>query len=394
MYIIYERNESVLENFYPFTLSHPLWELRAGVFTIKELWERMLGEQVGVYIERDYMREYIEALGKYEMRKPKPGDVILCAHYFPTMELAEKVKELKEGKAILDKDGNIIAYGVSYDAKSYFEYYEKEVMDVERVSKLYDIIDLIKDRINFEFGLVDRESGPYLFDKNSVKMLNEDGIKIGRNVNIDPFVVIDATEGKVFIDNGVRIGAFSYLKGPLYIGENSIIKPHSKIYDGVSIGKVCKVAGEIEESIIMGYSNKQHDGFLGHAFVGEWVNLGALTTNSDLRNNYGEVKIQIREDVVRTNKTFLGLFVGDHTKSGILTMFNTGTVVGFSANVFGEGFQDKFIPSFSWGRDEVYHLDRAIETATRVLPRRGVEFKEAHKKLFEYIFELRLKEGL
>ncbi len=394
MYVIYERDSDILKSFYPFSLSHPLWELRAGIFTIKEAWEKLLGEKVAVYVEREYIKEYIGSIGKYEVRKPEVGDVILCSHYFPTEELALKVKNLKEGKAILDMDGNIIAYGVSYDARSYFEYYEKEEMSIQRLKGLYEVIDFIKDRINKEFGLVETNATPQLVDKESVKMLERENIKFGENVKIDPFVVIDAREGKVFIDENVTIGAFSYLKGPLYIGKNTIIKPHSRIYDGVSIGEVSKVAGEVEESIILGYSNKQHDGFLGHAFVGEWVNLGALTTNSDLKNNYSEVKLNIREDRINTGKRFLGVLIGDHTKTGIMTMFNTGTIVGFSANVFGEGFQEKFIPSFSWGRDEVYHLDRAIETAKIVMGRRNVEFKEAHKKLFEYIFELRLKEGL
>ena len=394
MYIIYERDEDILQSFYPFSLSHPLWELRAGIFTIKEMWERLIGEKVAVYTEREYMREYIQELGEYNIKKPEAGDVVLCSHYFPTKELYEKVKNLQEGRAILDENGNIVAYGVSYDARSYFEYYEKEEIKIKRISWLYEVIDFIKERINEEFELVEKSYPPDFDDRGSVKLLSTENIRFGNDVKIAPYVVIDATEGRVFIDDNVKIGSFSYLKGPLYIGKNSVVRPHSRIYDGVSVGQVSKVAGEIEESVILGYSNKQHDGFLGHAFVGEWVNLGALTTNSDLRNNYGKVKINIRENKINTGRTFLGVMIGDHTKTGIMTMFNTGTIVGFSANVFGEGFQEKFIPSFSWGRDEVYHLDKAIETAKIVMGRRNVEFKEAHKKLFEYIFELRLKEGL
>ncbi len=394
MYILYECEKDVLKSFYPFSLSHPLWELRAGIFTIKELWEKLLEEKVGVYTERSYIRNYLQALERYEIKKPEVGDILLCSHYFPTHSLVEKVKNLKEGVALLDSEKNIVAYGISYGAKSYFEYYEKEEVNVNPINWLYEVIDFIKIRINEEFELVDSDNEPFLVDKENIKLLHIENIKFGRNVQIDPFVVIDAGEGKVFIDDNVKVGSFSYLKGPLYVGRGSLIKPHSRIYDGVSIGEVTKVAGEVEESIILGYSNKQHDGFLGHAFVGEWVNLGALTTNSDLKNNYGIVKLKLKDEEIDTGRRFLGVLIGDHSKSGIMTMFNTGTLVGFSSNVFGAGYHDKFIPSFSWGQKEVYHLEKAIRTAKVVMGRRNVEFKDAHKMLFEYIFELRLKEGL
>ncbi len=393
MYIIYERQDTFLD-FYPFSLSHPLWDIRAGVFTIKELWEKLLKEKVYVYTEREYMREYVEGLKIAELKRPQAGDIIICPHYFPTVELADMVKGLKEGEALVDKDTNIVAYKASYESKTYFEYFTKRTVDIRRISYLFEVIDIIKERIDYEFKLVNASNEPVIIDEKNVVIRDGKNIKFGKNVILHPFVVIDGADGKVFIDDNVEIMPFSYIKGPVYIGKNSIIKPHSKVYDGVSIGKVSKIAGEVKESIILGYSNKQHDGFLGHSFIGEWVNLGAMTTNSDLKNTYGSVKIRIKDREIDTKRTFLGLLMGDHSKSGIMTMFNTGTVVGFSSNIYGAGFQEKYIPSFSWGREDVYNLEKAVDTAKRMMARRKVDFTEYHKKLFEYIFELRLKEDL
>lgn len=393
MYIIYERKEIFLD-FYPFSLSHPLWDLRSGIYTIKELWEKFLDDKVYLYTERDYMREYIEGLGLGEFRKPEASSVVICPHYFPTKELADKVKNLKEGQALLDKNNNIIAYKASYEAKTYFEYFSKEIFDIPRISYLFELIDIIGERINYEYKFVNANYEPMYKNKDKVTLINREGIKFGKNVTIYPFVIIDAETGSVFIDDNVTIYPFSYIKGPVYIGKNSIIKPHSKIYNGVSIGEVSKIAGEVEESIVYGFSNKQHEGFLGHSFIGEWVNLGAMTTNSDLKNTYGGVKIEINGKKIDTNRTFLGLLMGDHSKSGIMTMFNTGTVVGFSSNIFGSEYQKKFIPSFSWGKDDIYNLDKAMETAKRVMARRDKEFTEHHRKLFEYIYTLRLNEGI
>ncbi len=393
MYVLYERKDVFL-NFYPFSLSHPLWELRAGIFTIKELWEKYLGKDVAVYSEREYIQKYIEGLDRGKLKKPGAGDIIICSNYFPDTELANKVKELKEGEGIFDQSGKMVACGVSCESDAHFDYFKKEIMNVKGLNYLFDVIDIIGEQINNEFQLIKQDNEPILEEKSSVRLVQRERMRFGKNVRIEPFVVIDASEGSVFIDDNVHVLPFSYIKGPVYIGKNTLIKSHSRIYDGVSIGKVCKVAGEIEESIILGYSNKQHDGFLGHAFIGEWVNLGALTTNSDLRNNYGNVKIRIRDEVIDTGRRFLGLLMGDHSKSGITTMFNTGTVTGFSSNIFDAGFQDKFIPSFQWGRNDIYNLNKAMETARVVMKRRNMEFTDAHRDLFEYIFELRLKEGL
>ena len=175
---------------------------------------------------------------------------------------------------------------------------------------------------------------------------------IGNETVIKPGVVIDASNGPVYIGKDVEVNANSVIEGPVCIGDNSLVKSFAAIKENVSTGKVCKLGGEIEDSVIMPYSNKQHSGFLGHAYLGSWVNLGADTNCSDLKNNYSSIKVNLNGKHIDTGHRFLGLIMGDHSKTGINTMFNTGTITGFSCNIFGSGFPDKFIPSFTWGGAE------------------------------------------
>jgi len=200
-------------------------------------------------------------------------------------------------------------------------------------------------------------------------LLNKENIFIDEGSKIKPGVVLDAESGPIFIGKNVWVYPNAVIEGPAYIGNNSRIKIGAKIYENTSIGPFCKVGGEVEESVIHSYSNKQHDGFLGHSYLGSWVNLGADTNNSDLKNNYGSVKVTINGEKIDSGSLFAGLIMGDHSKSGINTMFNTGTVVGVSSNIFGAGFPDKYIPSFSWGGSEsmiTYTLQKSIETAKKL----------------------------
>ena len=181
------------------------------------------------------------------------------------------------------------------------------------------------------------------------------------------------------------------IEGPCFIGKATKIKSGATIYENTTIGNVCKVGGEVEQSIFMDYSNKQHSGFIGHSYIGSWVNLGADTNNSDLKNNYSNIKIKLSNKEVDSGSQFLGLLIGDHSKSAINTMFNTGTVVGFSSNIFTSGFPDKFVPSFTWGGNESsisYDIKKAIETAKIVMSRRKLEFKKNDEEMFSFIYEL------
>ena len=223
-------------------------------------------------------------------------------------------------------------------------------------------------------------------------MLNKENIFVGTGATVKSGTTLDAEKGPIYIDKNVEIFPNVTIEGPVFIGANSKIKIGAKIYEGTSIGEMCKVGGEVEESIIHSYSNKQHDGFLGHAYLGMWVNLGADTNNSDLKNNYGNVKVSINgKEWINSNSTFVGAAIADHFKSAIGTMFNTGTVVGFASNIFYRTFPPKFIPSFFWGGEKeavTYVLEKAVDTAIKVMKRRKIEMSIAQRKLFETIFKL------
>ena len=226
-------------------------------------------------------------------------------------------------------------------------------------------------------------------------LLNKGEIFIDEGAKVKPGSVLDAEGGPIYIGKNATVFPNATIEGPACVGAGSLIKIGAKIYENTSIGEFCKVGGEVEASIIHSYSNKQHDGFLGHSYLGMWVNLGADTNNSDLKNNYGSVKVTIDGEVVDSGSMFVGLTVGDHSKSGINTMFNTGTVVGVSSNVFGADFPPKYIPSFSWGGSSsltTYEVDKSIEVARRVMARRKIVMSPQDEQLFRTLFEITRKE--
>lgn len=231
---------------------------------------------------------------------------------------------------------------------------------------------------------------------SGVHMVGEENIVIGEAAVIKPGVVLDASTGPIVIGDGTMIMANATINGPVYIGKQCLIKAGAKLFEGTSIGDVCKIGGEVDGTIFASYSNKQHDGFLGHSYIGEWVNIGAGTNNSDLKNNYSPVKMWCAGSIRTTGRQFLGLVMGDHTKTGINTMFNTGTVIGFNCNFFSSEPPGKFVSSFSWGTSrelESYALDKAMQTAEVVMERRQIKFEKAYKDLFLRIFDLSEQSG-
>jgi UDP-N-acetylglucosamine diphosphorylase/glucosamine-1-phosphate N-acetyltransferase len=231
---------------------------------------------------------------------------------------------------------------------------------------------------------------------SGVQIVNPDQVVIGEKAVIRAGAVLDASDGPIVIADRAVVMPNATIVGPVCVGQDSIVKTGAKILPGTSIGPVCKVGGEVEETIFGAYSNKQHDGFLGHSYLGEWVNIGAASNNSDLKNNYSPVRMWCAGSERETGRQFLGLLMGDHTKTGINTLFNTGTVVGFNCNVFSSELPGKFVPSFSWGHGasmSLYELEKAMQTASAVMERRKVKFTAAHRALFERIFKLRERTG-
>ena len=270
------------------------------------------------------------------------------------------------------------------------------------IENLWDLIKFNGEEIENDAKHFKSFSTKNIDIHKSVHLLNKKQISIGRGTIIKPNVVIDAENGPVVIGENVTILPQSVIIGPAFIGNNSTVKVGTVIYKNSSIGAMCKVGGEIEGTIIHGYSNKQHDGFLGHAYIGAWVNLGADTINSDLKNNYGNVKVHIGGEPVDSKMQFVGSFIGDHTKTAINSVLNTGTVIGVSSNIFGFGFPPKFVPAFSWGAAgetfTTFDIEKAIIVAERMMLRRKIILTNEEKILFRKIFLLtkaeRIKRGM
>jgi UDP-N-acetylglucosamine diphosphorylase/glucosamine-1-phosphate N-acetyltransferase len=300
----------------------------------------------------------------------------VIAAYLSGAHLQHKINYLKDLFSVSDFNGLPI-----------------KILDLKCANYLWDLINHNGKQITEDFNYLVNSSKENFVDSinSSVHILNKANVFIGRDVTIKPGVVLDAIGGPIIIDDDAFIYPNAVIEGPCFIGKSSKIKSGAAIYENVSIGKVCKVGGEVDQSIFMDYSNKQHSGFLGHSYIGSFVNLGADTNNSNLKNNYSKIKIQLSNKVINSDSQFIGLMIGDHSKSAINTMFNTGTVVGFSCNIFAPGFPEKYIPSFTWGGDAsstVYDIKKAIETAKIVMGRRKIDFMKKDDLMFNKIFDL------
>lgn len=278
-----------------------------------------------------------------------------------------------------------------------FEGLQKEEVDIRHIDFAWDLINSNHEELQNDFDYLMSQKERGLFGKiyEGVHILEKDNVYIGPGAQIKPGVVIDASEGPVYIDEDATLFPNSVIENSVYIGRSSQVKSCARLHDNVSIGRVCKVGGELEDSIILPFSNKQHSGFLGHAYLGSWINIGADTNNSDLKNNYGLARAYVNGELTETGSQFLGVIMGDHSKTSINTMFNTASVVGFSCNLFGAGFPSKNLPSFSWGGSGMmttYELERSIETARRAMLRRNHEMEDYEEKLFRKIFDLTKKE--
>ncbi|MBI9073343.1 MAG: GlmU family protein [Melioribacteraceae bacterium] len=274
-----------------------------------------------------------------------------------------------------------------------FDFLPREEVVVNIVKYPWDLINNNGEQLRTDYKYLTKGKIKLINSdiRDNVHLLNRDNMFIDEGVVIKPSVVLDAEDGPIYIGKNVTILPNATIQGPVYIGDNTTIKMSATIYHNTTIGRVCKVGGEIEESIIHSFSNKQHDGFLGHSYLSPWVNLGAGTSNSDLKNNYGNVRLNIDGEYIDTQSQFVGLFMGDHSKSAINTTFNTGTIVGICTNVFGAGFPSKYIPSYSWGGADAlttYDLERSIEVARRVMARRSIHMSDADERLFRKVFDL------
>jgi UDP-N-acetylglucosamine diphosphorylase/glucosamine-1-phosphate N-acetyltransferase len=391
----------------PLVYFRPVYELRCGISTLREKIQRHFPKSKIALHSWGYLQDVIQDRNPgIHVNKILWHDCLFVnGRLMPNKEVV-KILNSVEDDTIFLKEMTVVA--------AYFKDKNMEEL-VPKLNQTFDLSILPRARIvqlkeakliNYPWELIQYNETELVNDfyaitkgrksasRNfkGVHFLNPKNIFIAGKVNIYPNVILDAEKGPIYIGEKVTIYPNSYIQGPTYIGSGSVVKSGAKIYES-SIGKVCKIGGEVEASIFHGYSNKQHDGFVGHSYIAEWVNLGAGTNTSDLKNNYGNVKVQtnFNSEKIDTGMMFLGLIMADHSKCGINSMFNTGSMVGFCCNVFGSDYPPKYIPSFCWGGSDVlkeYDPRKGLEVAKVVMDRRKVLITEAEEKLFMKIFEL------
>jgi len=319
-------------------------------------------------------------------------NILINASILPTENLVKIVESLTENQAIFIDD-EPLAFFVTEGQEVDFDTYdviEYSYDDILRIEHTWDIFKKNGEAIQQDFDLLTNGRTSQPIPEMTVAF-NKEQIFIEEGAVL-PLCSLNANDGPIYIGKDSEIMEGSMIRGPFALCEHATVKMSAKIYGATTVGPHTKVGGEINNCVIFGYSNKGHDGFLGNSVLGEWVNLGADTNNSNLKNNSAEVRLwdYETEGFAKTGLQFCGLMMGDHSKCGINTMFNTGTVVGVSANIFGSGFPRNFIPSFSWGGSAgmtTYKTNKAFEVAKVVMSRRHIDFTEEDAKILEHVFE-------
>lgn len=383
-------DSEVRENLLPLTFTRPVGELRVGILTIREKWERTMNAKVS-FITQDYLAE------KYSIDYGEEN-YIINGSAMPSPQLCRLIKQMEFGEAFLLGEELIAA---KMDERQFEKLIhdqdigelngiDLEDTDFLKINNLWNIFQLNDKALRADFELITkgRKSAEI---SNTNQILGRENVFVEEGAKIE-CSVINATEGPVYIGRNAEIMEGSLIRGSFALGEGATLKMGSKIYGGTTIGPYCKAAGEIKNSILMAYSNKGHEGYLGNSVIGEWCNLGAGTNISNLKNNYAEVKLWSYPEgrFVKTGTQFCGLIMGDHSKSGIDTTFNTGTVVGLSVNVYGPGFPRNFIPSFSWGGHggwATYPAEKAFKTMENVMDRRKKNFSVSERLIMLRLFE-------
>lgn len=371
----------------PFTFTRPVADIRIGILTIREKWEKYLGYTTTTITE-DYLSE------KWPMVEME-NNVMINASFLPNNILVAMIKNLEHNQAIFQEE-EVVAFFAKEGEEVDFDSFEvieftNDCIKIENTWNIFQKNDLVI-REDFDLLTEDRYSQPI---PKSVNVIASENIFIEEGAKLE-FVTLNASTGPIYIGKNAEIMEGSVIRGPFALCESGRVKLATKVYGATTVGPHSVIGGEVNNSILFGYSNKGHDGFLGNAVLGEWCNMGADSNNSNLKNNYEEVKLWSyeTENFAKTGLQFCGLMMGDHSKCGINTMFNTGTVVGVSTNIFGAGFPRNFVPSFSWGGASgfsTYLTNKAFETAKIVMARRNVEFLEEDAKILEHVFEITKK---
>ena len=389
-YILFD--DDVRDRLLPLTFTRPVGELRVGILTIREKWERFLNIDRISYITQDYL------IDKFPIHI-ESDNIVINGSVLPSPQLVQLISELEPNEAIL-KDGELIA--TRLDERQFEHLINNEEIDelggfdagethFLKINYLWDIFRINGDAIQEDFELLtkNRVSQPI---SSTNQVIAPENIFVEEGATVE-CAILNASTGPIYIGKNATIMEGAIIRGGLGLCDNATIKMGAKIYGPTTVGPFSKVGGEVGNSVLIGYSNKGHEGYMGNSVLGEWCNIGADTNTSNMKNNYDTVRLWDYSSgrFISSGLQFCGLIMGDHSKTGINTMLNTGTVVGVSANVFGAGYPRNFIPSFSWGGTKgltTYKTQKAFETAERMMARRNREFDETEKKILEKVFEL------
>ncbi len=387
-YILFD--DDSWEQLLPLSYTRPVCELRVGILSLREKWEKRLQTKIS-YITQDYLAE------KYPVEISN-DNIIINGSVIANDYIAKLIQELEPNEALLYQD-DLIAARIS--EKQFIKLFETDEVDqlkgidltdtpIIKINKLTDLFQANNLAIREDFELLSSSVSPSNISATN-KVLAKSNIYIHPTARVE-HSILNAQKGPIYVGAHAEIMEGSLIRGPVAVCNNSILKMGSIIYGATTIGPYCKVGGELKNVILHSYSNKAHQGYLGDSYIGAWCNLGADTNSSNLKNNYSSVRLWSYPDesYINTSATFCGLFMGDHAKSGINTMFNTGTVVGVAANVFGAGYPPKFIPSFAWGGIEnikTFKIQKAIEMIERVQARKELVFDKIDKTIIHNIFE-------
>ena len=382
-YILFDG--AVRNQLLPFTFTRPVADIRIGILTIREKWEKFLGSTTTTVTE-----EYLS--DKFPMVELEQN-VLINASFCPSENLVLLIKNLHENQAIFYNDEPLAFYAnedqeIDFDAFTVTQYTDDDVL---RIENTWDIFEKNHQAIKRDYDVLTQGRTSEAIPQTTIAF-NPEHIFIEKGAKV-MCASLNATDGPIYIGKDTVLMEGATIQGPFALCEHSSIKMGAKIYGGTTIGPHCKVGGEVANSVMMGYSNKGHDGYMGNSVLGHWCNLGADTNTSNLKNNYAQVRLwdYDTEKFAKTGNQFCGLMMGDHSKCGINTMFNTGTVVGVSANIFGAGYPRNFIPSFTWGGSsgmETYNTTKAFEVAAVVMARRGLEFDTQEEAILNEVFEI------
>ena len=385
MNVILFDNAAAHKNLLPLTYTRPVSEIRIGILTIKEKWDLWLNTSCSYYTE-DYLSKKFPLI-------EQENSLFMNAQVCPDVPLTAFVQNLKPGEGLF-KNGKLLAFIGSVNNLKKPETLQKTEapFSVFEINNVWDIFKKNGEAIKSDFEIMTVNKKSQAISNTNTIIGNKDLVFLEEGAKAEA-CIFNTKEGPIYIGKDAEVMEGSAIRGPFALCEHSTLKLNAKIYGPTTIGPQYKIGGEVSNCVIFGFSNKAHDGFIGNSVIGEWCNLGADTNNSNLKNNYGNVKLfnYTKNTAVDTGLQFCGLIMGDHSKSGINTMFNTGTVVGVGANIFGGGFPETHIPSFSWGGSEgleTYRIEKLFETAEKVFDRRSLKFNQAEKDILNKVFEI------